>query len=299
MVDISYRIFDLVVSTNSLTKTAELVHLTPSAVSHSLRKLEERLGMQLVIRGRDGVKLTEYGRELLPHVRYTIKAEERLQQEITRVSGTRAGILRVGIFSSVGYNWMPDILHRMQAEHPQIEVRLTQDSYTGLETGVAGGELDAAFVSLPVADNLPTYHLLRDRLMCITPRSFQAKNKDYITLDELHEQRLILPCVQSDIDARSFLQTNGMEVENLHDISDDAVIIAMVESGHGLSIMPELVLHHLGGDINIFPIESAPVRNIGLATQRSAYVTPATKFFIRAVQDYISEKYPEEQPYFR
>lgn len=59
MVDISYRIFDLVVSTNSLTKTAEIVHLTPSAVSHSLRKLEKRLGMQLVIRGRDGVKVTE------------------------------------------------------------------------------------------------------------------------------------------------------------------------------------------------------------------------------------------------
>ena len=47
MIDISYRIFDLVASTNSLTKTAEIVHLTPSAVSHSLRKLEERLGMQL------------------------------------------------------------------------------------------------------------------------------------------------------------------------------------------------------------------------------------------------------------
>ena len=59
MIDISYRIFDLVASTNSLTKTAEIVHLTPSAVSHSLRKLEERLGMQLVVRNRDGLRLTD------------------------------------------------------------------------------------------------------------------------------------------------------------------------------------------------------------------------------------------------
>ena len=66
MIDISYRIFDLVASTNSLTKTAEIVHLTPSAVSHSLRKLEERLGMQLVVRNRDGLRLTQYGQELIP-----------------------------------------------------------------------------------------------------------------------------------------------------------------------------------------------------------------------------------------
>ena len=82
MIDISYRIFDLVASTNSLTKTAEIVHLTPSAVSHSLRKLEERLGMKLVVRNRDGLRLTQYGQELIPHVRYALKAEERLQQEI-------------------------------------------------------------------------------------------------------------------------------------------------------------------------------------------------------------------------
>ena len=113
MVDISYRIFDLVVSTNSLAKTAELVHLSPSAVSHSLRKLEQTLGMQLVIRGRDGVKLTTAGKELLPHVRYTLKAEERLQQEISRISDVRAGVLHVGVFSSVGCNWMPEILRRI------------------------------------------------------------------------------------------------------------------------------------------------------------------------------------------
>ena len=114
MIDISYRIFDLVASTNSLTKTAEIVHLTPSAVSHSLRKLEERLGMQLVVRNRDGLRLTQYGQELIPHVRYALKAEERLQQEIVRICDIRTGILNVGVFSSVGCNWMPDIMLRMQ-----------------------------------------------------------------------------------------------------------------------------------------------------------------------------------------
>ena len=299
MIDISYRIFDLVVSTNSLTKTAELVHLSPSAVSHSLRKLEQNLGMQLLIRGRDGVKLTQCGRELLPHVRFTLKAEDRLQQEISRISDVRAGVLHVGVFSSVGCSWMPNILQHMQQAYPQIDVHIHQDGYVGLEAAVANGELDTAFVSLPIAENVPTYPLLRDRLMCITPRSFQAENRHYITLEELREQKLILPHAQLDFDARSFLAANNMEMESQHQLGDDALIIAMVESGQGVSIMPELVLQYLGGDINVFPIESAPFRTIGIATQRSDFVTPSAKLFVRIVQDYVAQHYPNDEPYFR
>lgn len=84
-----------------------------------------------------------------------------------------------------------------------------------------------------------------------------------------------------------------------HQLADDALIIAMVESGQGISIMPELVLDYLGGNIRVFPIEGAPFRTIGIATQRSEYVTPVTKIFVRTVQDYVAQRYPEELPYFR
>ena len=309
MIDISYRIFDLVASTNSLTKTAEIVHLTPSAVSHSLRKLEERLGMQLVVRNRDGLRLTQYGQELIPHVRYALKAEERLQQEIVRICDIRTGILNVGVFSSVGCNWMPDIMLRMQKEYPQIKMYIHQGSYTGLEAAVANGELDAAFVSVPITGSIPAYPLLHDRLMCITPKSFEAENGDYITLEDLRKNTLILPHAESDFDARAFLESdfdaraflsaNNIEMENPHQLADDALIIAMVESGQGISIMPELVLDYLGGNIRVFPIEGAPFRTIGIATQRSEYVTPVTKIFVRTVQDYVAQRYPEELPYFR
>lgn len=299
MIDISYRIFDLVVSTKSLTKTADLVHLTPSAVSHSLRKLEERLGMQLLVRGRDGIKLTEYGRELLPHVRYTLKAEERLQQEITRITDVRSGVLHVGVFSSVGCNWMPEILRRMEKNYPNIELHIHQDGYAGLEESVANGDLDAAFVSLPIAEPLPTYPLLRDRLLCITPKSFKTANEGYITIEEMRNQTLIFPHTQSDFDARAFLTANDMIANNPHELADDALIIAMVESGCGISVIPELVLKRLGGDINIFPIESAPFRHIGLATQRNDFLNPGTKYFVRTVQDFVNENYPEDSPYFR
>lgn len=81
---------------------------------------------------------------------------------------------------------------RMQKEYPQIKMYIHQGSYTGLEAAVANGELDAAFVSVPITGSIPAYPLLHDRLMCITPKSFEAENGDYITLEDLRKNTLIL-----------------------------------------------------------------------------------------------------------
>ena len=299
MVDISYRIFDLVVSTNSLTKTAEIVHLTPSAVSHSLRKLGERLGMQLVIRGRDGVKVTERGKELLPFVQFAIKAEERLQQEINRIGDLRSSVLNIGVFSSGGCNWLPDIIRIMHQQYPQIELRIHEGSYAFLETGLAEGQLDVAFVSLPVEGNLTAYPLIRDRLLCLTPQDFQRSHDGFVTIEDIEKETFILPHAGSDFDALAFLRANNMEVYSPHVLGEDSVIVALVESGLGISIMPELVVKRVKGNVKAYPIESAPFRTIGIATQKFELVTAAARAFVKVTQQYIAENYPEENPYFR
>ncbi len=300
MIDINYRILDLVERTGSLTRTAEILHLTPSAVSHSIKKMEERLGMQILIRNRDGVRLTVTGMELLPHIRFMIRAEERIQQEISRIGGLRADTLHLGVFSSVGCCWLPDLIRIMKEQCPQVEIHVHEDSYAGLENSLANGELNAAFVSLPVAGRLPSYPLLRDRLLCVAPKDFRPANGSYVTISEMLEQTFILPHKESDFDAAAFLKENHIDSLNApHSIREDAVIIALVKSGLGMTIMPELVLNNINDDVNAYPIETAPYRTIGIALQRHEYVTPAARSFVKVVQQYIADRYPEEKPYFR
>ncbi|MFP5527326.1 LysR family transcriptional regulator [Peptococcus simiae] len=299
MVDISYRIFELVVNTKSLTKTAEIVHLTPSAVSHSLRKLEERLGMQLVIRGRDGVRLTEQGKDLLPFVQFAIKAEERLQQEINRICDLRSSVLNVGVFSSVGCNWLPDIIRLMYQQHPQIDLHIHEGSYADLEAGLAEGRLDVAFVSLPVEGNLIAYPLTRDRLLCLTARDFQPSHNDFVTIEDIEKETFISPPAGSDFDALAFLRANNIEVYSPHVLGEDSVIVALVESGMGISILPELVVQRVKNNVKAHPIEGAPFRTIGIATQKIELVTAAARAFVKVTQQYIAEKYPDENPYFQ
>ena len=105
-----YMIFDKIVETGSLREAADALHLTPAAVSHSLGKLEKRFALPLLVRSRSGIELTQYGRELLPHIRGALDADAKLQSEVSRIKGELHGSVRIGVFNSVCCSWMPAIL---------------------------------------------------------------------------------------------------------------------------------------------------------------------------------------------
>ena len=299
MIETGYRILDIAARTKSLSKAAEELHLSPSAVSRSLAKLEKELGMQLFVRSSEGVMLTESARSILPFIRMSLHAELRMEEELGRISNEQKGIVRVGTFSSVGCTWLPDIVRIMKEEHPQVELKIRQGWYYDLEDLLENGDLDVIFASIPIKSNLPTYPLMRDRLLCIAPRSFEPRNPGFVTIEELRDLPFILPSKVADFDAKTFLENNHLQVENPHEVSDDGVIAAMVEGGMGVSIMPELVLERVKADIGVYPVETAPMRTIGLATQRAEFVTGAARSFVRVARGYILGRYPEELPYFR
>lgn len=295
----NYYIFDLIVSSGNLNKAAEAMNLTPSAVSHSLMKLEKELGVPLLVRERKGVELTTYGRELLPHIRMILAMNTKLCEEVDRMKGVVKGTVRIGTFSSVCCCWLPSIIKLIQEKYPEVNVRIVQGGYEDQEVGLTEGSLDIAFVSIPMKRNLPVVRLMRDRLLCITPLEFQTKNPDYITLDEIRQQSVILPRDGYDFDAIAFMKANNLKLETPHDIIDDTSIVALVASGMGISIIPELVLKSVSGRVKIIPIESAPFRSIGVATQKVEFVTPIAGAVLKLIIQYVQEEYARELPYFR
>lgn len=299
MIETGYRILDITEKTKSLSKTGEELHLTPSAVSRSVQKLEKDLGIQLFIRKSDGVELTKDARSILPFVRMALNTERRMGEEIERIHASHRGVLRIGTFSSVGCCWMPAIARRMKAEHPNVDLRIHQGGYDDLTSLLDSGDLDVIFASIPIKKSYPTFPLYKDRLLCITPKDFVPANPQYITIDELRDQTFILPCEGMDFDATAFLKNCDLHVENPHYVQDDNVIAAMVEAGLGISIMPELVVETVRADLGVYPVMNAPYRTIGIVSQREEYSVGAVKSFIKLVRRFVQEEYPEELPYFR
>lgn len=282
-----------------MRRVAEQLHLTPAAVSHSLSKLERDFGMSLIVRGRGSITLTEQGQALLPHIRSTLASEARLRTELGRMKSDMSSVVRIGTVNSVCCAWLPVILQRMRALMPKVSVQICQGGYTELENGLVSGSLDLAFVSLPTRRALSSIPLMQDRLLCITPPDFEPENGSYITIEEMKRFDLIIPGPGYDFDAISFIEENGLGTNTTHSVIEDSSIIALVESGLGLSIMPELVLERNGGNIRVYPIESAPYRHLGIAVAQNSAQTAPVSTMQKLIIDFVNERYSRDMPYFR
>lgn len=84
---LSYEIFQTVMEQGSFAKAASILHLTPSAISHSISAMEAEVGCSLFARSKSGVKLTSAGLQLYPYIQKIITSNNNLQQAIQNLNG--------------------------------------------------------------------------------------------------------------------------------------------------------------------------------------------------------------------
>ena len=96
---LSYQIFKTVAEAGSFHKAADLIGLTPSAISHAVSSMEKELGFSIFTRKKAGVTLTSYGEHLMPYVNAVLNSEESLQQAVAEFNGLKQGTVKVGLRS--------------------------------------------------------------------------------------------------------------------------------------------------------------------------------------------------------
>jgi DNA-binding transcriptional LysR family regulator len=290
----SYKVFDAVAKKKSLARAAEELNLTPSAVSHSLMKLESELGFQLMERDRNGVRLTSYGELLLPQIRSILQSEYKLQEEVDMLNGLEKGIVNIGAFNSVCSNWLPDIIKEFGQKYPGIEIRIFQGGYKDMRDWLESSKVDIAFVSIETMLESPSVTpLIKDPVLCVTPKSFKTRKPGFVTIKELIDKPFIYPEEGYNRDTNTFIRENKLKVNLHHNIRDDMSLMALVESGLGFCLVPKLLLTRVKADIQALEIETHPYRMLGLATPDEKFLTTATKVMIKEIMDYIKTTYPD------
>ena len=165
----SYQVFATVVSQKTFYQAARILRVTPSAVSHSINQLEQELGFPLFRRNRGGVELTHDGRQILPYVQEILNIERTLQQQADNIRGLNAGLVRIGAFSSVCINWLPEMMQRFKRSYPKVEVTVSQGDFNEIAQAARIGSIDIGFTAMPVMEKLQVYPLINDPIYCVVP----------------------------------------------------------------------------------------------------------------------------------
>ncbi len=285
---LTYQIFKTVSEAGSFHKAAEILGLTPSAISHAVASMEKELGSAVFTRGKNGVNLTSYGEHLLPYVNGVLGSDESLRQAVAEFNGLKQGTVKVGCFSSVCTHWMPDIIKSFGELYPAIEIEVFQGTYDDVRYWIRNGIVDFGFLSTLSAGDLPVETFYRDPLVCVTPGNYGKSAKDStITIEEMAKMHFVAQRESTDADIQNYLRENRLDVETKYHVVDDLAQISMVASGFGICIMPSMVMKDMPYDVRIFRMDPDAARFIGLSALNTQLMAPAA----RTLYQHIMERY--------
>jgi DNA-binding transcriptional LysR family regulator len=293
------RAFVAIAESGTFTAGALRVHVTQAAISMQIRQLETEIGAKVFVRAPRHVILTEAGEQLLRRARHILREHDAALDEIAELAGAERGRLRIGSASAMVLSeQLPAILKELRKQHPAAEISVTSGTSEVLVDQILGGEVDVAFVSLPVdVRGIKTERLSQDQLVAIaSPRHKLAKQRT-ISAYTLAGERLILGerggNTRRLID--QFFAQAGASLHVAMELSRQQAIKRMVEEDMGVGIVPlQSVKEEVEkGKLIRWWIEGAQINwELGIAQLSNGYDSPIMQKFVSIAHKNFTDSAP-------
>jgi DNA-binding transcriptional LysR family regulator len=282
------RALAAIAETHTFTAAAQRVHVTQAAISMLIRQLEHELGLPIFVRTPRRCVLTEAGERLLERAQRILREHDAAIAEMSELTGATHGRLRFGSASATfSSDPLPQILKELHSAHPHADVSITSGTSESLVSQLVSGDLDIAFVSLPVeARGVQTELLLRDELIAIAPPEHRLARQRVVSAYTLAAERLILGerggNTRRLID--EFFARAGLRPRVVMEMSRVNSIKRMVTEGMGVGIVPfQSSLEEIaGGRLVRWWIEGAQINSeLGFAYLGGSYRSPVMQNFMK------------------
>lgn len=264
----------------SFTVAAEKLNYTQSAVSRMIGDLERDWQVILLERGKSGVRLTSDGLRLLPYAKSVCDGYEHLQMQVDELNGLQSGLIRIGTFSSAATHWLPNIIKKFREDYPNIEYELLLGDYTEIEEWIAEGRVDCGFIRLPTVGEFETIFLEQDKLLAVIPEEHRLAEREKFPVSELCSEPFMLLEKGAKAEIAAIFERSGISPDVKFTTWDDYAIMSMVESGLGISILPQLILKRIPYKIIAKELDVPAYRNIGVAYRNKKTLSLACSRFL-------------------
>ena len=282
-----YKTFYELSKYKSFSETAKQTYMSQSAISKSIKKLEEELGTTLFIRKKNGVDLTEKGEELLFFVEQSFNSLVTAERRMLETNNLERGKISIGMPSNIGSFYLFDHIIKFHNDYPNVEVTIITGSTTKLLSLLESHEVDF------IIDTPPFKNLDKNKTLVkldTVKYCFISKDKRNLSsIKELDKEQLILPIPKTENRNKLDLifKETKTEVQNVLNIHTTEMIIAAVKRNLGIGyVIEDLVKYELLNK-ELYKVEvkeTLPATDIELIYDIN-YLTTAS---IRFLKDYMN-----------
>lgn len=235
-----FKLIATIVSEGSLVRAADKLFLSPSALSHQLKEMENQLNTKVFHRINKNLVLTEVGKLLLTSSTIILSEVDRVTNEIHKQVKGESGIIRLGTECNTCYHWLPPILRSHQEEFPNIEFRLETNGRIAPLDLLLNGKIDLAIVYRKSKDkNIVFRELFMDDVVALIPVGHPLSKKKHLSPKDFKEETYITHSneLQESIFFEQFLRPMHISPKKVMYIQLTEAVLEMINEGLGITVM--------------------------------------------------------------
>ena len=258
-------------------RAAAASFVSQPTLSTQIRKLEDELGVALIERAPRKVMLTPIGVEIVERARRVVAEVEQMKEAARRSQKPEAGVVRLGIFPTLGPYLLPHVIPAIRERFPDLQLLLVEEKSDELLARLRDGRLDAAILALPVHDDqLHHEYLFEEPFLLAVPERHPLARRDALRIDDLaHEDLLLLEdghCLRRQ--TLDVCQLAGAHEKTEFRATSLETLRQMVAANVGITLLPTLAVQPPVAhppSIRLLPFRDArPSREIAMFWRRSS-----------------------------
>ncbi|WP_070970858.1 HTH-type transcriptional activator IlvY [Vibrio sonorensis] len=279
----SLQMFIHLCDSKNFSKTASAMHVSPSALSRQIQKLEQDVGQSLFARDNRSVDLTPAGKKLLPVAIGIVSEWQQYQAQLTGQEKELQGEIRLYCSVTASYSHLPELLSDFRIQHPLIEFKLSTGDPAQAIDKVMSDEVDIAISAMP--DQLPArieFETISDiPLSVIAPVGISSFAQE-LQLEKPDWSKIpfIVPEAGTARDrANTWFKSMKIKPNIYAQVSGHEAIVSMVALGCGVGIAPDVVINNSPVREKIQRLDVDPIKpfKLGVCCKRAQLNNPLVK----------------------
>ncbi|MEW9673735.1 LysR family transcriptional regulator [Ammoniphilus sp. 3BR4] len=278
--------FQMVSKLNSITRAAELLHVSQPSVTIAIQKLEEEIGVQLLDRSQKRLSLTVEGRVFFLKIEDILNRLDDTISEMKNYRDLQTGILNIGVPPMMGSFLFPSIFSEFRKLYPHLELSIQEEGSLVIHQKLESGELDIGIVNISrPSPRIETLMITQEEIVAVFPINHPLVNNTAISFEQLRDQPLIIPkdtilqqvllekCQEHQFSPNIILQSSQLET-----------IRRLVAQGVGISFLLDKIAYDDNHTVAL-PFENTLYLEIGLAWKKDKYLSKTSQAFIRFINE--------------
>jgi DNA-binding transcriptional LysR family regulator len=293
------RYFIAVAEEGNLTRAAERLFVSQPALTKQIKQLEARLGIQLFVRSRAGMTLTEPGQALAERVPSLLAGWDQLLRDTKDTASRAARVLRIGFLGSAANEATQQIIAEFTRRRPDWTVDMRQAAWSDPTAGLTDGRVDAALLRLPFPgqDTLRVEVLFTERRWVALPTAHPLATRDEIPFRDLWDEPFVAAPLESGEWRDYWLATDERDghpvrIGAVTDQPDDW--LSVIANGYGIALAPESATRfYARPGVTYRPVTGIRPSQVGIAWAPAADSNPIVQDFVRCCLDSRSPLFDE------